>query len=221
MTSNTVLNETFKSTIRDPRVVAVIERMQSERRRPVGGGPKENRVESQDPFDYTEFGFSIHPEQGDLIYMLCRGMRATRVVEFATSIGMSTLYFAAAMRDNGGGTVIGSELVPAKVATAKRNLQEAGLSDYAEIREGDARQTLRDLGGPVDFALIDGWPLDESPSLALQVMEMVAPQLRIGGYVMNDNAEPDFLDFIRDPKNGFISVTLPIKNGTELSVKVA
>jgi predicted O-methyltransferase YrrM len=221
MTSNTVLNETFKSTIRDPRVVAVIERMQSERRRPVGGGPKENRVESQDPFDYTEFGFSIHPEQGDLIYMLCRGMRATRVVEFATSIGMSTLYFAAAMRDNGGGTVIGSELVPAKVATAKRNLQEAGLSDYAEIREGDARQTLRDLGGPVDFALIDGWPLDENPSLALQVMEMVAPQLRIGGYVMNDNAEPDFLDFIRDPKNGFISVTLPIKNGTELSVKVA
>src|SRR3984957_10334270 len=155
MTSNTVLNETLKNKIRDPRVVAVIERMQSERRRPVGGGPKENRVESQDPFDYTEFGFSIHPEQGDLIYMLCRGMRATRVVEFATSIGMSTLYFAAAMRDNGGGTVIGSELVPAKVATAKRNLSKAGLADYAEIREGDARQTLRDLGGPVDFALID------------------------------------------------------------------
>jgi predicted O-methyltransferase YrrM len=74
-------------------------------------------------------------------------MRATRVVEFTTSVGMSTLYFAAAMRDNGGGCVIGSELVPAKVATAKRNLSEAGLAAYAEIREGDARQMLRDLGG--------------------------------------------------------------------------
>jgi predicted O-methyltransferase YrrM len=148
-------------------------------------------------------------------------MSATRVVEFATSVGMSTLYFAAAMRDNGGGCVIGSELVPAKVATAKRNLSEAGLAAYAEIREGDARQTLRDLGGSLDFVLIDGWPRDEGPSLAREVIGIVAPQLRVGGYVMNDNAEPDFLEFIRDPGNGFISVTLPLKNGTELSVKVA
>jgi predicted O-methyltransferase YrrM len=222
MPTETMQSETLKSTIRDPRVVAVIERMQAERRRPPTGGPRENPADSHNPFDYSDIGFSIHPEQGDLIYMLCRGMRATRVVEFATSVGMSTLYFAAAMRDNGGGKVIGSELVPAKVATAKRNLVEAGLADYAEIREGDARQTLRDLGGPVDFALIDGWPLDdEGPSLALQVIKMVAPQLRLGGYVMNDNAEPDFLDFIRDPQNGFLSVTLPLKKGTELSVKVA
>ena len=54
-----------------------------------------------------------------------------------------------------------------------------------------------------------------------QVIEIVAPQLRTGGYVMNDNAEPDFLEFIRDPANGFLSVTLPLKGGTELSVKVA
>jgi hypothetical protein len=38
---------------------------------------------------------------------------------------------------------------------------------------------------------------------------------------MNDNAEPDFLDFIRDPANGFLSVTLPLKGGTALCVKVA
>lgn len=152
---------------------------------------------------------------------MCRGLRAKRVVEFATSIGMSTLYFAAAIRDNGGGTVIGSEIVPAKVATAKRNLADAGLAEYAEIREGDARQTLRDLGGPVDFILIDGWPGGTGPSLARQVIEIVAPQLRVGGYVMNDNAEADFLDFGRDPKNGFVSITLPLKGGTELSLKVA
>ncbi|MDO6406561.1 hypothetical protein [Pantoea phytobeneficialis] len=42
----------------------------------------------------------------------------------------------------------------------------------------------------------------------------------LGGYVLNDNAEPDFLAFIRNPDNGFISVTLPIKRGTELAVKV-
>ena len=217
---NSLLDETFKSVIQDGRVRAVVERLEAERRRPRNGSPKDND-QSRDPYDYADRGFSIHPDQGDLIYLLCRGMRATRVVEFATSVGMSTLYFAAAMRDNGGGRVIGSELVPAKVATARRNLADAGLASYAEIREGDARQTLRDLGGPVDFALIDGWPRDEEPSLAREVIEIVAPQLRVGGYVMNDNAEPDFLEFIRDPGNGFISITLPLKNGTELSVKVA
>ncbi len=216
-------NESFQSPvqspIRDARVLAVIERLEAERRRPSGGGPRTNAAESRNPYDYAEYGFSIHPEQGNLIYLLCRGMRAVRVVEFATSVGMSTLYFAAAMRDNGG-KVIGSELVPEKIAAARSNLTEAGLADYVEIREGDARQTLRELGGPVDFVLIDGWPNDEASSLARQVIEIVAPQIRKGGYVMNDNAEPDFLDYIRDPANGFISMTLPIKNGTELSLKV-
>jgi predicted O-methyltransferase YrrM len=211
--------EILSSVIRDERVLAVIDRLLAERRRPANGGPKVD-PDTMDPFDYAEYGFSISPAQGDIIYLLCRGLRAKRVVEFATSVGMSTLYFAAAMRDNGGGTVIGSELVPAKIATARRNLSEAGLANYVEIREGDARQTLRNLGGPVDFALIDGWPTDHEPSLARQVIEMIAPQLRAGAYVMNDNAEPDFLDYIRDPNNGFLSVTLPIKAGTELSVKV-
>ena len=89
------------------------------------------------------------------------------------------------------------------------------------LREGDARKTLRDLGGPVDFILIDGWPGDKGPTLARQVIEIVAPQLRVGGYVMNDNAEADFLEFVRDPHNGFVSITLPLKGGTELCLKVA
>ena len=50
---------------------------------------------------------------------------------------------------------------------------------------------------------------------------LAKPQLRSGGYVMNDNAEPDFLEFVRDPMNGFLAVTLPLKGGTELCVKVA
>jgi hypothetical protein len=73
----------------------------------------------------------------------------------------------------------------------------------------------------VDFALIDGWPNGQEPSLAREVIEILAPQIRTGGYVMNDNAEPDFLQFVRDPANGFISVTLPLKRGTELCVKVS
>ncbi|HEY0232919.1 MAG TPA: class I SAM-dependent methyltransferase [Dokdonella sp.] len=205
------------SALRDARVEAVITGIKAAYRRPANGGP--NQSAQRDPHAYADFGFSIHPDQGELIYLMSRALRARRVVEFATSIGFSTLYFAAAMRDNGGGKVIGSEIVPRKIATARRHLEAAGLSDYVEIREGDARETLRDLGGDVDFALIDGWPGDDGPTLALQVMQLIAPQMQGGAIVLNDNAEDDYLAWIRDPANGFRSMSLPLKGGTELSVK--
>jgi hypothetical protein len=204
--------------IRDPKVRAVIERLHTNCRRPPDVGP--SRGGKLNPEDFANYGFSIDSVQGDLIYLLCRSIGARRVVDFATSVGMSALYFACAMRDNGDGLVIGCELVPAKAETAQRNLTDAGLERYTAIRVGDARSTLRDLGGPVDFALIDGWPGSSSRSLAREVIEIVAPQLRVGGYALNDNAEPDFLEFIRNPVNGFLSTTLPIKRGTELALKI-
>jgi len=207
------------SPLNDRRVEQVIERMIDGYRRPSNGGPRSS--EKYDPHAYSQFGFSIHPDQGELIYLLCRALNACRVVDFATSVGFSTLYLAAAVRDNGGGRVIGAEIVPAKIATARQNLAAAGLSDFVEIRAGDARATLRDLGGPIDFALIDGWPGGQGPSLSLEVMRIVTPQLRPGALVLNDNAESDYLAFVRDPANGFRSMSLPLKGGTELSVKAS
>lgn len=202
----------------DPRVEAVIARMQAERRRPSSGSPRDSG--SNDPHEWADFGFSIHPEQGELIYLLCRALRAKRVVDFATSVGFSALYFAAAMRDNGGGEVIGAEIVPQKIQIARANLAEAGLDGFVDIRQGDARKTLRDVGGDIDFALIDGWPGDGGTSLALDVIRVLAPQMQCGAIALNDNAEPDYLEFVRDPANGFRSMTLPLKGGTELSVRV-
>ncbi|HCP6125796.1 TPA: class I SAM-dependent methyltransferase, partial [Escherichia coli] len=174
--------------IRDPQVIRVLERMNNERKHP----PQELFLDAPalDPEKFSRYGFSISPEQGELIYLLCRAMKATRVVDFATSVSMSALYFAAAMKDNGGGLVIGSEMVQEKAEMACKNLAEVGLTSFVDIRVGDARETLKDLGGPVDFILIDGFPLADGPSLARQVTEIVAPQLRVGGYILNDNAEP-------------------------------
>lgn len=49
---------------------------------------------------------------------------------------------------------------------------------------------------------------------------MIAPQLRVGALVLNDNGEPDYLEFVRDPAHGYRSLSLPLKSATELSVKV-
>jgi len=209
-----------ESPIYDGALRRVLTRLLSARPRPPKVPVHPNDRKGLDPYALKNFSFSIRPEQGELIYLLCRSIGATRVAEFATSLGFSALYLAAAVRDNGGGTVIGSELVPDKVKAARRNLADAGLDQFVDVREGDARETLRDLGGPIDFFLMDGWPTDEPLSLARQVMELVAPQLRVGAMILNDNCEPDYLDYVRDPKHGFRTMSLPFKRTFELSVKV-
>jgi predicted O-methyltransferase YrrM len=120
----------------------------------------------------------VSPKQGRFLYLVARSLRAQRIVEFGTSFGISTTYLAAAVRDNGGGVVIGSELETGKVAIARRNIDEAGLRDFVEIREGDAQETLKDPGGTVDMVLLDGFK-----QLYLPMLKMLAPGLRQGAVV--------------------------------------
>lgn len=152
---------------------------------------------------------SVTPTYGRFLYAMGRASKATRIVEFGTSMGISTIYLAAALRDNGGGKLIGSELEPGKVARARAHIEAAGLADLVEIREGDALETLEDVGGEVDLALIDGaW------SLYLPVLKLVEPRLRAGAVVLGENGfASDYRDYVRDPANGYIAQTLPIDEG--------
>src|ERR1700683_1785153 len=95
----------------------------------------------------------VSPDTGILLYQLARACRARSIVEFGTSFGISTIYLASALRDNGGGKLIGTEFESSKVAGARQNLKDAGLDDLVEIREGDALETLaRDLSQEIDLA---------------------------------------------------------------------
>jgi len=82
--------------------------------------------------------------------------------------------------------------VAEKVANARRNLAEAGLADFVDIRQGDGWETLPDLGGPVNFVLIDGWPGGKGPSLARQVIEIAAPQSELGWARLGWNSSMNF-----------------------------
>lgn len=158
----------------------------------------------------------ISPEQGRFLYLVGRTVGARTIVEFGTSFGISTLYLAAAVTDNGGGKVIGSELEPSKHEVAQRNLAEAGFGGVSEVRLGDALETLRDVPGPVDMVLLDGWK-----ELYLPVLELLKPKLRKGSVVLADNiftfkkSLRPFVDHVQSGKNGFLSTTLSIADGFE------
>lgn len=165
----------------------------------------------------------VSPEMGRFLYLLTRSIGARHVVEFGTSFGISTLYFAAAVRDNGGGCVIGSELEPGKHARAIAHLREAGLDGIAQVRPGDARETLaKDLPTPVDVLLLDGWK-----DLYEPVLEIVQPALRQGALVLADNVRTfrrtlaPYVRRMQSGAHGFDSVTLPFSTGLEFSICTA
>lgn len=161
----------------------------------------------------------VSPEQGRFLYLTARALAARHVVEFGTSFGISTLYLAAAVRDNGGGTVVGSEIEPSKHARAVANLAEAGLADVVDVRLGDARETLRELPEPVDLVLLDGWK-----DLYLPVLDLVTPRLRPRAVVLADNiftfrrSLRPYVERVQSGEHGFVSTTLHLSDGFEYSV---
>lgn len=167
---------------------------------------------------HADHFLSVSPAYGRFLYAMARACRATRIVEFGTSMGVSAVYLAAALRDNGGGQLIGTELEPGKVTRARAHLAAAGLADLVEIREGDARETLADLDGPVDLLHIDGaW------SLYLPILKLIEPRLKPGSVVLAENAfAEDYLAYMRDPAHGYLSQPLPIDEGrgNEFAVKI-
>jgi predicted O-methyltransferase YrrM len=159
----------------------------------------------------------VSRQTGELLYMLARSTDARTIVEFGTSFGLSTLYLAAALRDNGGGRLISSEFEVSKVARARQNLAEGGLADLVEIREGDALKTLStDLPDNIDLLLLDG-----AKSLYPEVLALVEGRLRPGALVIADDADycPQYLDHVRSPAGGYMST--PFADDIELSMRVA
>ena len=131
--------------------------------------------------------YALDRDKAEFCYQVCRTIDARRIVEIGTSYGVSTLYLAAAVRDNsraggGSGVVIGTEYEPEKARAARAHFSEAGLSTFIDLREGDLRETLRQIEGPVDFVLVDIWIPMARPAL-----ELVAPHLRPRAVVTCDN----------------------------------
>jgi predicted O-methyltransferase YrrM len=163
-----------------------------------------------------EIPLPVSRETGALLYMLVRATRAQAALEFGMSFGVSTIYLAAALRDNGGGRVITTEFEASKVERARKNLTEAGLIDLVEIREGDALQTLAcDLPETLDVVLLDG-----AKALYADVLTLVESRLRPGALVLADDARycADFVNKMRAAADRYVSV--PLAGDLEMAMRL-
>jgi predicted O-methyltransferase YrrM len=158
----------------------------------------------------------ISKTAGELLYILVRAIRPATIVEFGTSYGISTLHLAAAVADNGVGRVVTTELNSAKVTATRANLAETGLSDHVAILPGDAMTTLSDVRGPIDLVLLDGWK-----DLCLPVLQSLESRLSPGALIVADDINlpsmSGYLEYIRNPTNGYSTVAFPVEDGMEIS----
>jgi predicted O-methyltransferase YrrM len=166
----------------------------------------------------------VSPDVGRLLYVLARSRGAKVIVEFGTSFGISGIHLAAAVRDGGGGgggRVVATELDPIKAERAAQNFRAAGLSELVDLRVGDAFETLKSgVGGSVDLLLLDGWK-----EAYLPMLRLLEPQLSPGALVVADDLAiaPDalapYLEYVRQPGNGYVSVELPLGDRIEVSLR--
>ncbi|MGD1109005.1 MAG: class I SAM-dependent methyltransferase [Mycobacterium sp.] len=211
------------TTLQEPRVATVLDRMYTEsknqmsRLRDRGSDFNRPMTTAERTEAMSEFYIPVTPEAGRLLYSLVRATRPATVVEFGMSFGISALHLAAAVRDNGSGRVVTTELSETKIAAAKQTFADTGLDDVITILEGDALTTLESLDGAVDFILLDGWK-----DLYLPVIELLEPRLSTGALVVADNASAadtqPYLDRVRNPDNGYTSFNFLVRDSDSMEV---
>jgi len=161
---------------------------------------------------------NVERETGHWLALLVRATNAREVLEVGSSNGVSTIWLAAAARDNGG-RVTGTEILPVRAADANNNLAAAGLDAVARVVVGDARDTVATLSGRFDFVFIDAEKDDYVDHL-----EAVIDHVRPGGLILADNVISHDVSAYQAAvraRSDLETVTIPIDRGVEFTLKTA
>ncbi len=127
---------------------------------------------------------SIAPEQTSFLQMLLKSINAKTVVEVGSLAGYSAIAMARALPPNG--KLYACEYEPSHAEFIRRKVGEAGLQSVISVLEGPALDTLPSIleGNPsIDMVFIDA----DKPNYA-NYLELLYPYVRVGGYIIGDNA---------------------------------
>jgi caffeoyl-CoA O-methyltransferase len=161
---------------------------------------------------------NVERETGHWLALIVRSMNAPQVLEIGSSNGVSTIWLAAAARQNGG-RVTGTEILPERAVEANRNLAAAGLDAVARVVAGDARTTVASLPGSFDLVFIDAEKDDYVDHL-----ETVLDRVRIGGLILADNVISHDVSAYQAAvraRGDLETVTIPLNRGVEFTLKTA
>ncbi len=162
----------------------------------------------------------VAPATGRFLFALAASQAGVEVLEIGGSRGYSSIWLAAGARMLGG-RLVSLELDPEKCEAWRRNVAGAGLDEWAELVEGDARETLDAIEDTFDVVFLDAEKDDYETLFAL-----VRPLLEPGGLVVADNvlSHAETLgaySAARQSDPSLSSLTVTLDRGLELSVVLA
>ena len=189
----------------DDRVRAVLERLE-----------REDASEREQGLPPEQRARQVEPTTGRFLFSLVAPQTDCEVLELGGSRGYSSIWLASGVR-NLGGRVLSLEHDPAKIDAWRRNLQDAGLSDWAELREGDAFEQLSQIDDVFDVVFLDAEKDDYDT-----IFELAREKVEPGALFVADNilSHPDPLarySAARQADPTLLSVTVPLDRGLELT----
>ena len=163
--------------------------------------------------------------------ILLKSINAKNILEIGMAVGYSGLWFADAVMSNKqlDGQIITIDREKFKIDRARRNFEEAGVDSLIKIREGEAREILQEIKAEFKENYFDFIFIDADKESYIEYFDLCLPLVRKGGIIGADNIlfperfnemMADYLSHVRS-KSNVQSVTIPIDNGEEVTIKIS
>jgi caffeoyl-CoA O-methyltransferase len=190
----------------DDRVRAVLERLERE--------DAEERARSLPP---SERSRQVTRATGQFLFAIVAPQWDCEVLEIGGGRGYSTIWLGAGVRYLGG-HVLSLENDPRKIEEWRANVAEAGLGDWVDLVEGDAKETIPSIKDVFDVVFLDAEKEDYD-----QLFQSARTKLEAGALVVADNviSHRETLGAYSQARQSdptLESVTVPLDRGLELSV---
>ena len=166
---------------------------------------------------------------GTFYNIMLKSIHAKNILEIGMSVGYSGLWFADAIMSNTqDGQIITIDREQFKIDSATRNFEEAGVSSLIKIREGEARKILHEIKEEFGENYFDFIFIDADKESYIEYFDLCLSLVRKGGIIAADNIllperfnemMADYLSHVRSNPN-VQSVTVPIDNGEEITIKL-
>src|SRR5689334_5634540 len=160
---------------------------------------------------------AVEPTTGRFLFSLVAPQTDCEVLEIGGSRGYSTVWIAAGVRHLGG-RVLSVEHDPRKIDAWRKNIADAGVEDWAELVEGDAKEALPAIDDVFDVVFLDAEKEDYEELFALARVKLEPGALVVADNVLSHQEPLGAYSEARQSDPRLLSMTVPLDRGLELSV---
>lgn len=190
----------------DDRVRAVLARLE-----------REDAEERARELPASERSRQVAATTGRFLFSLVAPQTDCEVLEIGGSRGYSTIWLAAGVRYLGG-RVLSVEHDQRKIDAWRKNIADAGLEEWAELVEGDAKEAVPAIDDVFDVVFLDAEKEDYEELFALARVKLEPGALVVADNVLSHQETLGAYSQARQSDPRLLSVTLPLDRGLELSV---